>query len=79
MTGAQHYSGWPKYFLDAVSGIVRLRPEEKQDRSKDNALNFHGLDVAKFSSVVPKSCLLNFMARKNSTVVEEPAWSQELT
>lgn len=40
--------GGQSVVLDAVSGKVRLQPEEKQGGSKDNVLNVNGLDVDVF-------------------------------
>lgn len=71
--------GGQSVVLDAVSGKVRLGPEEKQGGSKDNVLNVKGLDAAKFSTVVPKNCLLNSVARKDKTVMTTWAWSHKLS
>lgn len=71
--------GGQSVVLDAISGKVRLGPEEKQGNSKDNVLNVKGLDAAKFSTVVPKNCLLNSVARKDSTVMTAWAWSHKLS
>lgn len=70
--------GGQSVVLDAVSEKVRLGPEEKQGSSKDNVLNVNGLDAAKFSTVVPNNCLLNSVARKDSTVMITWAWSHKL-
>lgn len=53
--------------------------KKKQGGSKDNVFNVNGLDAAKFSTVVPKNCLLNSVARKDNTVMTTWAWSHKLS